>query len=68
MYPTLEGFHRKGVGQALLDTAIGDRPAYHWALADNPRAHAFSRRNGFELDGVSKVDEFWQVLEVRFIR
>ena len=46
----------------------GDLPACLWALADNPRAHAFYRRNGFELDGVSKADEFWQVLEVRFIR
>ncbi|MFC9560779.1 GNAT family N-acetyltransferase [Agromyces sp. NPDC056965] len=64
----LDEFHGGGVGQALLDTAIGDRPAYLWALADNPRAHAFYRRNGFELDGTSKVDDFWQVLEARFVR
>ncbi|MFB9307953.1 GNAT superfamily N-acetyltransferase [Agromyces hippuratus] len=64
----LDEFHGGGVGQALLDTAVGDRPAYLWALADNPRAHAFYRRNGFELDGTSKVDDFWQVHEVRFVR
>ncbi|WP_074260561.1 GNAT family N-acetyltransferase [Agromyces cerinus] len=64
----LDEFHGRGVGQALLDAAIGDRPAYLWALADNPRAHAFYRRNGFEPDGTSKVDDFWQVLEVRLVR
>lgn len=57
-----------GVGQALLDAAVGDRPAYLWALADNPRAHAFYRRNGFVLDGVEKFDELWEVTEVRFAR
>ena len=64
----LDEFHGAGVGQALLDAAIGDRPAYLWVLADNPRAHAFYRRNGFEPDGVSKVDEWWHVHEVRFVR
>jgi RimJ/RimL family protein N-acetyltransferase len=44
------------------------RPAYLWALDDNPRAHAFYRRNGFELDGAEQFDELWQVTEVRFVR
>ena len=64
----LEGHHGTGVGQALVDAAIGDRPAYLWALDDNPRAHAFYRRNGFELDGAEQFDELWQVTEVRFVR
>lgn len=64
----LEGHHGTGVGQALVDSAIGDRPAYLWALDDNPRAHAFYRRNGFELDGAEQFDELWQVTEVRFVR
>lgn len=64
----LDAHHGTGVGQALLDAAIGDRPAYLWALADNPRAHAFYRRNGFVADGTEKVDEFWEITEVRFVR
>ena len=64
----LEGHHGTGVSQALVDAAIGDLPAYLWALDDNPRAHAFYRRNGFELDGGEQFDELWQVTEVRFVR
>ncbi len=40
-----------GAGQALLDATIGDRPAFLWMAADNPRAHAFYTRNGFVADG-----------------
>ena len=43
--------HGTGVGQALLDVALGDLPAFLWVAADNPRAHAFYRRNGFVADG-----------------
>jgi GNAT superfamily N-acetyltransferase len=64
----LDPHHGTGVGQALLDAGIGDRPAFLWALDDNPRAHAFYRRNGFVPDGVEQFDELWQVTEVRFVR
>jgi len=64
----LERHHGTGVGQALLDAAIGERPAYLWVLADNPRAQAFYRRNGFEPDGTEKLDEEWDVAEVRYVR
>ncbi|WP_062516667.1 GNAT family N-acetyltransferase [Demequina gelatinilytica] len=60
--------HGTGVGQALLDAAIGDRPAYLWALETNPRAHAFYRRNGFELDGLKKPGGRWPVALVRLVR
>lgn len=43
--------HGSGAGQALLDAVLGDRPAQLWVAADNPRAHAFYRRNGFRPDG-----------------
>ncbi|MDQ1084497.1 MULTISPECIES: GNAT family N-acetyltransferase [Microbacterium] len=43
--------HGCGAGQALLDAVLGDRPAQLWVAADNPRAHAFYRRNGFHPDG-----------------
>jgi ribosomal protein S18 acetylase RimI-like enzyme len=40
-------------GQRLLDAAIGASPAFLWVAVDNPRAHAFYRRNGFSPDGVT---------------
>lgn len=42
-----------GAGQQLLDAAIGDRPAYLWMMANNPRAQRFYQRNGFRPDGVT---------------
>jgi GNAT superfamily N-acetyltransferase len=44
--------HGSGLGQALLDLAVGDRDAYLWILCGNPRAERFYRRNGFLPDGV----------------
>ncbi|KRE31182.1 GNAT family N-acetyltransferase [Agromyces sp. Soil535] len=64
----LDGHHGTGVGQGLLEAALGEEPAYLWALDDNPRAHAFYRRNGFELDGGEQFDDRWEVTEVRFVR
>jgi GNAT superfamily N-acetyltransferase len=51
----LAGVHGSGVGQALLDTALGDAPAFLWTAAHNPRAHAFYLRNGFVADGSRDV-------------
>jgi GNAT superfamily N-acetyltransferase len=50
---TLTRAHGTGLGQALLDTAIGAEPAYLWIMAGNPRAEAFYRRNRFVPDGVA---------------
>lgn len=47
----LAAHHGAGVGQALLDAAIGDREAYLWCATENARAQAFYRRNGFADDG-----------------
>lgn len=47
--------HGSGVGQALLDAVLGDRPASLWVAADNPRARAFYRRNGFAPDGATSA-------------
>ncbi|WP_022889177.1 GNAT family N-acetyltransferase [Agromyces italicus] len=57
-----------GLGQALLDAAIGDRPAYLWAMAGETRARAFYRRNGFEPDGTEAPFEPWDVMTVRLVR
>ena len=51
MLYVLADAHGSGAGQSLLDAVLGERPAQLWVAADNPRAHAFYRRNGFEADG-----------------
>jgi GNAT superfamily N-acetyltransferase len=53
---TLADVHGSGIGQQLLDAGIGAEPAFLWSAADNPRAAAFYRRNGFVLDGAT--DEY----------
>ncbi len=46
--------HGSGAGQTMLDTGLGNRPAYLWSAVDNRRAQAFYRRNGFTADGARK--------------
>jgi len=53
MLYVLERAQGTGVGQALLDGVLGGRPASLWVAADNPRAHAFYRRNRFTADGAT---------------
>ncbi len=61
--------HGTGLGQALLDAALGNRPASLWTAEDNPRAVAFYARNGFTADGARKVEPSWEDLaEVRLVR
>jgi GNAT superfamily N-acetyltransferase len=61
--------HGSGTGQALLDAAVGQRPAVLWTAEDNPRAQAFYRRNGFAPDGARKVEPAWENLaEIRMVR
>lgn len=57
-----------GLGQSLLDAAIGDRPAFLWAMAGETRARAFYRRNGFEPDGAEALFEPWAIMTVRLVR
>lgn len=66
----LAGAHGSGAGQLLLDAALGAADAYLWVMADNPRAHAFYRRNGFTADGGSKVERMGDVAVdvVRLVR
>jgi ribosomal protein S18 acetylase RimI-like enzyme len=61
--------HGSGTGQALLDAALADRPAYLWTAEDNPRALAFYRRNGFTPDGTRKTFPDWENLAaIRMVR
>jgi RimJ/RimL family protein N-acetyltransferase len=47
-----------------------DEQVYLWVADDNPRAHRFYARNGFELDGDSHTEPFLgeTLTEVRFVR
>ncbi|MFF2276724.1 GNAT family N-acetyltransferase [Agromyces sp. NPDC058126] len=64
----LDAHQGTGLGQELLDAAIGDRPAYLWAMAGETRARAFYRRNGFEPDGAEAPFEPWDIMTVRLVR
>lgn len=55
-----------GLGFALLEEAIGDRAAYLWVLADNPRAIRFYERQGFRFDGTR--DERDMGVHARMVR
>lgn len=51
MLYVLASHHGTGAGQALLEAVAGEDPAQLWVAAENPRAQAFYRRNGFHPDG-----------------
>ncbi|MBK8468493.1 MAG: GNAT family N-acetyltransferase [Candidatus Phosphoribacter sp.] len=58
-----------GVGQALLDEALGGRPAQLWVAKENSRARRFYDKNGFIHEGTEQTDpELDGLVEVRMIR
>jgi len=67
---TLRRTHGTGLGAALLAAAVGEQPAYLWVLENNPRAHAFYRKNGFRPDGRSALlpPEWESLPEIRMVR
>ena len=65
----LPAHYGNGLAQALLDAAIGTALCMLWVASDNPRAHAFYRRNGFSLDGATKIEEQWESMQAsRMVR
>ena len=67
----LDRFHGTGIGQQLFEAAVDPgEPLYLWVAEDNPRAHRFYVRNGFQLDGASHTEPFLgeTLTEVRFVR
>lgn len=65
----LAEYHGSGLGQGLLDAAIGERACFLWVAEDNPRARAFYARNGFGPDGARYVETEWEdLVEVRLVR
>ncbi|MFD6464097.1 GNAT family N-acetyltransferase [Streptomyces roseolus] len=58
-----------GLAAELLWTALDPgRSCSLWVFEDNPRALAFYRKHGFELDGGRKVEEFTPAMQVRLVR
>lgn len=57
-----------GLGQGLLDWAVGDRPAELWTAEGNARAVAFYRRNGFAADGARSYSRGFPLVEIRMVR
>ena len=59
-----------GLGQRLLEAAIGGNAALLWVLEDNPRAQAFYRKQGFAPDGRREpLTGLWEGLhEIRMVR
>ena len=66
----LASHHGSGLGQRLLDAAIGEGPAFLWVADDNPRARAFYTRNGFVPDGATKAGPVagTPVAQIRMVR
>src|SRR5690625_3500511 len=65
----LASWHGHGLGQVLLEHAVGDAPAYLWVAEHNARAQRFYERNGFTLDGARQVEEQWGgIADLRMVR
>lgn len=59
----------QGVGQALLDDALGGRPAQLWVAKDNSRTHRFYEKNRFIEHGTEQTDpDLDGLVEIRMIR
>ncbi len=58
-----------GVAQALMRAVLDPTVVTSlWVFEENPRAQAFYRKHGFELDGVRRAERFTPTIEVRMIR
>lgn len=61
-------WHGRGIAPSLVAAALPKGPAYLWVLRGNARAVAFYRRWGFELDGTTKDDPGYAVVDLRMTR
>jgi len=64
----LEAWHGSGVGQALFDAAVGQKPCYAWVLEANERARAFYAKQGMVPDGMRKRYDPLDAWELRVTR
>lgn len=58
----------RGLGGALLEAVLGDRPAQLWVAEGNTRALGFYRHQGFAHDGATELDESFGPRELRMVR
>ena len=65
----LSDCYGQGVGQALLDRALGEQTAQLWVAKANGRARRFYEKNGFTSDGIEQVDpDLDGLVEIRMVR
>jgi GNAT superfamily N-acetyltransferase len=57
-----------GLGQRLLDEALGDEPATLRVFRDNVRARRFYDRNGFVPDGTEAEEPYFGGVEIGMVR
>ncbi|MFC9998144.1 GNAT family N-acetyltransferase [Nocardia sp. NPDC127526] len=58
-----------GVAHDLMRAVLAeDADTSLWVFEENPRAQAFYKKYGFELDGERRVEAFTPALEVRMVR
>jgi GNAT superfamily N-acetyltransferase len=57
-----------GLGQRLLDAALGSEPATLQVYRDNARARRFYARNGFVPDGTEAEEPHWGGIEIGMVR
>lgn len=68
MINLLSVMHGTGLGQALLDEALGEEDATLWVAEGNARAQSFYARNGFVPEGARKAHSGSDAPEIRMVR
>lgn len=64
-----KGFGRKSLTEAIARLkALGYREISLWVFAANDRARALYESSGFEITGVTRVDERWQEEEIEMLK
>ncbi|WP_230329409.1 GNAT family N-acetyltransferase [Nocardia aurantiaca] len=62
-------YYGTGLADDLMRTVLSDEgDTSLWVFEENPRAQAFYKRYGFELDGERRVEAFTPALQVRMVR
>ncbi|WP_051179104.1 GNAT family N-acetyltransferase [Nocardia concava] len=62
-------YHGTGVADDLISTVLSDEADMSlWVFEENPRAQAFYKKKGFELDGERRVEAFTPAIQVRMVR
>lgn len=61
-------YYGTGLADELITAVTADGPCTLWVLEDNPRAHAFYRRQGFVFDETSQWDPIINARELHMVR